>query len=939
MINRVLIPLLGLLAAAPAHATTLTNDRYQVELLPDGAFRLSAGEAAVTFQPEFTVLKREQNPGLALRHRWVPGVTYAVETWSLPGAAEAPIGEAIDAAVTRGDGWDTEEMLGEQTSRTPDLWRAGARHQLRLGKARVADNAIEWAAAEVAGLRVSARLSLPAGGGEPHLAVTATSTAAGWFGLGYTGAPQLARAAVTEIFQPLIWTRARFPERPYMTSAFRATIPGTLVQAEGQAYGVFADPSLWPFQPLPRPENSQFGIAVSSATGDAQPTVWVPILGGLGSQRAAGECWTFDLRPLVRAGTLFGAYQHVARGMLGVADTRRNDFVSLNTTLNNVIDYGLSPWSRFDEDLRGSSYETDVPGTVNNVSSLHPLSLAALTDDESIYWRRFVPILEAGLSRSKRLFTTDPTVTGQGAVHTMEGPWLNGSELAELARIGRGRVDWMAEAARSRPGGVNRLLALHQATGEAPLLRQALGQGRRAAISFLETPSTTMRGMGFWTSVAPWISWLELYERTGDAKVLEAAVEGAREYIQFIWQGPIVPQQNIRVNEGGFAPLYWYMARHGKTAMPAPEADVPAWRLSEIGLTAESSGTSGGHRAIFLAIPMPTLLRLGYLTDQPYFRDLARHALVGRSANFPGYHINTARSNVYEAADYPLRPLSELSYNSFHYNHVWPHAAMLVDFLITDVWGKSRGQIRFPSHFAEGYGYLQGRVYGIEPGQFHDQSGALPWLPKRGIQVDDVEINWLAVRLPDGLGLALSNQSPETRQVTLSLDPELFPELATGRIEARRWDGPTASQPVAIERGRVTLSLPPHGLVSLHLPGVTVPTPFALRLGTGAKAGAQTEFGFAGGGGRAHLVTMGKGLSHGYVFLRAQATELASVQLRQRQADGSTLTLEDAAFPFEFSVRLPDDTDWEFELIGTRADGRAMAPVKVSVKGTPAASR
>jgi hypothetical protein len=60
---------------------------------------------------------------------------------------------------------------------------------------------------------------------------------------------------------------------------------------------------------------------------------------------------------------------------------------------------------------------------------------------------------------------------------------------------------------------------------------------------------------------------------------------------------PAVPDAKVTVNPGGKAPVYWYLASKGHKPMSAPQEDVPAWRLSGIGLTPESSGPSTGHRA------------------------------------------------------------------------------------------------------------------------------------------------------------------------------------------------------------------------------------------------------------------------------------------------------------------------------------------------------
>src|SRR5690606_5810133 len=188
-------------------------------------------------------------------------------------------------------------------------------------------------------------------------------------------------------------------------------------------------------------------------------------------------------------------------------------------------------------------------------------------------------------------------------------------------------------------------------------------------------------GFFFWTGFMPkWIDLLELYEGTVEERYLEAAGEGARYYATVVGMTPKIDDEDIVVNKRGKAPVYAYLAKRTKGPIKVPEEEVPAWRVSEVGLTAESSGTSLGHRGIFMANYAPWMLRLSGYTGDTFLRDIAKAAVIGRYSNFPGYHMNTARTTVYEKVGYPLRPHDELSYNSFHYNHIWPHASILLDY-------------------------------------------------------------------------------------------------------------------------------------------------------------------------------------------------------------------------------------------------------------------
>lgn len=291
----------------------------------------------------------------------------------------------------------------------------------------------------------------------------------------------------------------------------------------------------------------------------------------------------------------------------------------------------------------------------------------------------------------------------------------------------------------------------------------------------IDTPATDFRdpeagGFFFWTGFAPkWIDLLEMYELTGNKAYLRAAHRGAKLYTQYIWYSPAVPDRNILVNPDGKAPHYQYLKSKGHAQMDAPAERVPAWRLSEIGLTPESSGTSTGHRGIFMANYAAWMLRLAHYTGDEFLARTADHAVIGRYRNFPGYHINTARTTVYEKADYPLREHMKLGANSFHYNHIMPHISLLYDFLVTQALYRSDGQVNFPGEFIEGYAYLQSKFYGHLPGTVYGHEARL-WMPTGLAAPADRQLNYISAVDDDALYIVFMNQSPETVETEVALD-------------------------------------------------------------------------------------------------------------------------------------------------------------------------
>jgi len=285
--------------------------------------------------------------------------------------------------------------------------------------------------------------------------------------------------------------------------------------------------------------------------------------------------------------------------------------------------------------------------------------------------------------------------------------------------------------------------------------------------------------------------------------------------------------------------------------------------------------------------------------------------------------MNTARTTVYEKPDFAHRPGSQLnSTSSLHYNHIWPHAALLLDFMIADAEARSAGAIKFPSRFSEGYAYLQQRIYGDQPGTFCGDKDVWLWMPKGLLRFEEPEINYVAGRRGDCLYLALMNQSPNSLSATLSLDGALVSPLTSADCTARVWRENKAPRTQKLNPARFAVELAPRGITALAISGLKISPRFQTHL-AGKGTPWQKDFTrFEFGGGHAMLMNMGPDLKSAYVYLQSDASSFKQVTLHY--AVGSEWkTLTDSAFPFEFTVPVSrDQRRFDFWVEGTDPAGK-----------------
>lgn len=917
--------------------------------LVDGQVVWKKGERTYEFAPEFTVIYTEKDPRIAMRPAGIDKVPYNIATWETYKGKVADLKVTDRAESMAGDGFDDSILEGKADKRSPNPLNAGAVFEMTASDVEQVENRIVFRFADQELFSLTAQITLSKDK-YPQLSYSIEAKTEGFFSVGYTGAAAYDLADVEEIWQPLIWQEKRFPEGPYMTLAYRTPVPTTLVYDGQNTIGVMAASEEFPFDPLPVMKNSRFGVMVRNERGQAQAQLFAPVIGGIESKLSAGDTFDFKSYLVVEPQNITGTYESLARNYFGFRDFRHNEIATLNETFENIVDYSLSDHAWFLDSLKGCAYSTDVPGAVKNVSSLNPLELAIATDNQQMFEERAYPIMEFMLSREKFLFSLDPEQKIQHPSRKLAGPIAPVSELVSLYNVLGDDNDYLIDLAEKefsksrirnldvKESGDNWINAMHlyKATKDSAYLKKATSGADAYIKSRIDKQQTGFDdpysgGFFFWTGFAPrWMELTELYEITQEEKYLEAARKGARYFTMFTWMSPQVPDSSILVNEGGEAPMYWYLRSKGHNQMYYPEEEVEAWRLSEIGLTPESSGTSTGHRAIFMANFAPWMLRLGYYANDQFLQDVARSAIIGRYRNFPGYHINTARTTAYEKEDYPLHEHKDLSVNSFHYNHILPMASMLLDYLVTDAFVKSEGQINFPSEFIEGYAYLRNKMYGSEKGAFYGISGVQLWMPKGLLSTDNVELNYISGYVENKLCLAFMNQSSSDQKAHVVLNPSLLDLGEGATISYLSAHG----KEEAIDQLEFDVQVGANGLVALAIEGVEPKVQFQQSILSEAENQTindykEVEFGAA----KAMLIHMGEYAQRAYIYLQKDDSELSEVTLTYRDGNGKEESVTDQYYPYEFTIPV-NDYDFQFRLQGRFVDGRSDASEWVTLGGS-----
>ena len=681
---------------------------------------------------------------------------------------------------------------------------------------------VEVTYAGSAGHQVMTKWSLANQASAVAVAATITAAEAGEYSLGFKLFKSWKPAEVEFNLLPPLYHFQRRPATPQMMTSSITTQPLALVQVKvpdfekSVAFGVTADPARFSFD-WPTPTNARYGFSLLNEMGEVQPVIFTPVLGLPDSKLKAGESKTVSWNILIQPGDWREALQTASNELFKVRDYRQNNGTSLTGAMFNIIDLIKNDEAcAWNARLKGF-WQIESPDTASQPTPLPLLSAALLTRDEEFYRTRALPSIEFVLTRPKAHFAAEfPKVGGeitaaavalsrayippaalnitipskffgtsywQGVDALLGGKnaWvrsmaLDDGKIRTSASYSAGLPPWsdMLAAYRMNPTP-ERLEEIKKACGLF-LKKEVFG---KKVDDLGQMPFINGAYYPYWWDL------LDLYEVTQEKIYLDAAEYCAYFTLAQTAAFPLPPEGDVMVNSAKAFTNPYAMWWRGNVkfrldwplkAEDFPERKAPAWVVSRVGLSVEqaltyyNTGDESGMRNILLSAWAPNLLRLYGYTQNPIFQNYARNSTIGRFANYPGYYIHNY-TDIIQRADYPIKGPDV---TDIYFHHISAELAYVIDYLVTEAWQRSHGEISFPWAKQQGYVWFSNRVYGDMPGKIYGQPEMSLWLDREVAKVGSDQLNYLTARGKDSWSIILMNESEKPVTAPLTIDAKKF---------------------------------------------------------------------------------------------------------------------------------------------------------------------
>ena len=648
-------------------------------------------------------------------------------------------------------------------------------------------------------------------------------------------------------------------------------------------------------------ENADFVMNTTGENGGILPAIFAPKMASLDSSFKAGESYTFAFRPISTVSTSgenrgwYDAYQHVARDLRGVYDYRDNYYSSMTdaafNVLNFLMDDELSGWS---DEMIGH-YNIEDSHWISNSNGLVYLQNYLLTEDEEILNERALPSMGSLLTRDSTHFYRRLTIRGrtEGALNkeldvtnvplgnaTYEGAYQLSQGMTPIFRtISKNRL--MSTTVEDGGLGLQNTTDYYwfeRANGSEtfPLTIQNADKylEQRAFIS--AENDVNLKAFINISYTPQFQAQLDAYEITGDEKYLEGAIEGARRFLpslritdmpesksdmrvedtakllisdkinrDFAWsyddhryrRGAKLKATGDGVDDdsGSIYQEYNVVGYLDDAVTFKDTAGVyPAWVTARTGLGVEQFSTCLEGRNIMMSTWAGDVLRLGYLSDDKLMMDLARSSIVGRFANYPGYYY-TEYTRLPGLANYPTEGFDV---TSLYFHHAPVFLGAIQDYLFSNAYVKSDGNVNFPNTRIQGYAWFNNRTYGHEPGNIYRENDMWPWLKQGTINLSSKQIDWIAGRKEGRAAFVLTNAADVAVSDTILFNDALgIPNGATAVVYDK--DGNVTEAKVT--NNKLSVTIPAKGILTVAVNGTNIHAPRYSTVQFDDKAVENTE--------------------------------------------------------------------------------------------------
>ncbi len=748
-------------------------------------------------------------------------------------------------------------------------------------------------------------------------------------------------------------------------------------------------------------QNADFVMNTTGANGGILPAIFAPKMASIDSAFKVGETYTFAFRPIATVSYAgenrgwYDAYKHVAQDLRGVYDYRDNYYSSMTdaafNVLNFLMDDELSGWN---DEMIGH-YNIEDSYWVSNGNGLVYLQNYLLTEDAEILNERALPTMGALLTRDDRHFYRRYTLCGkvEGPINkeltstnaplgnaTYEGAYLLSQGMTPIFRtVSKNRLNsTTVESAGLELKNTTDCYWYEYANGSTDFsLTRQNADDYLEKRAFLSADNEVEIKAFINISYTPQFqAQFDAYEFTGDEKYLAGAIEGARRFLPSL-RITDMPQsksdmrvedtKNLMISDKVIRNFTWSYDGRGyrrglemkATGDGVDDAsgsvydeyrvvgylddainfedtagEYPAWVTARTGLGVEQMSTCTEGKNIFMSTWAGDLLRLGYLSDDQLMMDLARSSIVGRFANYPGYYY-TEYTRLPGLANYPTEGVDV---TSLYFHHAPVFLAAIQDYLFSNAYVKSDGNVDFPNTRAQGYAWFNNRIYGHEAGKIYRENDMWPWLKEGTISLSSKQIDWIAGRKEGRAAFVLTNAGDEAVTDTVLFNAELG--IADGAV-VTVYDKDGNITEATVTDNMLSVTIPAKGILTVAVNGANIHAPRYSTVAFDDRAVEDTETSALGLMYQGNTYIDGKGYDvkayalaldpenyMGYVFVGGRSTEeyafvnkngeeatrggdgengiVKSTLIWHFEGEDTVYTVVDDVFPYEFWIPVED---------------------------------